>query len=63
MKSGRAADLPAPGSPPSSRLRSGRPIADRVPVLVDAERERLPQRPAASAGPRSGGRRTGRRAR
>ena len=56
MKRERAADLPAPGSPPSSRLRSGRPIetglpSSSIPREIGSHSE--PGRP----GPRRGGHR------
>ena len=53
MKSDSAADLPAPGSPPSSRLRSGRPMRHGVAVLVDARGRSGPT--ANPVGPGHGG--------
>ena len=39
-----ATDLPAPGSPPISTLRSTSSIATALALLIDPDRDRLPQR-------------------
>ena len=49
MKSERAADLPAPGSPPEQHVALGQPDRDRVAVLVDARERTGPT--ASAAGP------------
>ena len=59
MKSERAADLPAPGSPPEQHVALGQPDRDRVPVLVDPESERVPQRAARDRARRERGPRAG----
>ena len=60
MKSESATDLPAPGSPPSSRLRSGRPIETGLPSSSTPRESGSHSEPVGTGPRRSGDRRAGR---